>query len=64
MMCFYGAYFAYLITGFYYYYEKIGTRTLFALENFVELHWMLFTSLGQFCIIATSVNLKREVSVI
>lgn len=61
MMCFYGAYFAYLITGCYYYYEKFSTRTTFNLGNFVELYWMLFSSISYLCVIATSVTITREV---
>lgn len=61
MLCFYAAYFVYLITGCYYYYEKISDRTLFQLENFVELHWMVFSFLSHLCIIAACVTITREV---
>lgn len=62
MMCFYGAYFAYLITGCYYYYEKFSARTNFNLDHFVELYWMLFSTLSHVCVIATSVTINREVA--
>lgn len=63
MLCFYAAYFSYLIMSCYYYYEKMNERSLFSLENFVELHWVFFNSLCHFCIIGTSVTLHREVDV-
>ena len=62
MLCFFVAYFSYLLTGSYYYYEKFNDRSLFGWENFVELHWLLFSSLAYVCLIGTSVAITKEVT--
>lgn len=50
-----------MITGCYYYYEMFSARTNFNLDHFVELYWMLFSTLSHVCVIATSVTINREV---
>lgn len=63
MMCFCAAYFAYLITGCYYYYEKFtgDDGAKFGAQPLVEMFWMVFSSLGYVCMLGVSVRITKEV---